>query len=43
MNVPEVSEFLPALQSILRHFQISRRNAAVLTDAMEGLDVKMVF
>ena len=40
MNVPEVSEFSPALRSILRHFQLCRRKAAMLNDAMEGLDGK---
>ena len=42
MNVPEVSEFLPALQSILRHFQLSGRSTAMLNDALEGLDMKTV-
>ena len=42
MNVPEVSEFLPALQSILMHFKLSRRNTVMLNDALEGLDMKTV-
>ena len=42
MNVPEVSEFLPTLRSILRHFQLSGRSTALLNDALEGLDMKTV-
>ena len=42
MNVPEVSEYLPALRSILRHFQLSGRSTAMLNDVLEGLDMKTV-
>ena len=39
-SVPGVSEFLPSLRSILRHFQLSGRSTAMLNDALEGLDMK---
>ena len=42
MNAPEVSEFLPALRSILRHFQLSGRSIVMLNYALEGLDMKTV-
>ena len=44
MNVPEVSEFLPAsaLQSILMDFKLRGKSTAMLNDALEGLDMKTV-
>ena len=42
VNVPEVSEYLPALRSILKHFQLSGRSTAVLNDALGSLDMKTV-
>ena len=42
MNVPEVSEFLPALQSILGNFHLGGRSTAIPNDALEGLNMKKV-
>ena len=44
INVPEVSEFLPAsaLQSILMDFKFRGKSTAMLNDALEGLDMKTV-
>ena len=35
MNFPDLSEFIPTLKAILRHFQLSGKSTALLDEALE--------
>ena len=42
MNFPDLSEFIPTLQAILRYFQLSGRSTALLNKALEMMDTKTI-
>lgn len=42
MNLQAVSDFLPALRSVLRHFQLSGKSTALLNEALDVLEMKSV-
>ena len=40
MHVPEISEFLPSLRTIICHFQISGKSLDLLNEALHVLEMK---
>ena len=42
MNFPDLSEFIPFLKAILRHFQLSGKSIALLNKALEMMDMKTI-
>ena len=40
VHVPEISEFLPSLQTIIRHLQISGKSLDLLNEALYVLEMK---
>ena len=42
MNFPDLSEFIPTLKAILRHFQLSGKSTALLNEALEMMDMKTI-
>ena len=42
MNFPDLSEFIPTLQAILRHFQLSGKSTALLNKALEMMDITTI-
>ena len=40
INFPDLSEFIPTLKAILRHFQLSGKSTALLNEVLEMKDIK---
>ena len=41
-NVPELTEFLPYLRTILKHFQLSGKNSALRNETLEIMEMKTI-
>ena len=42
MNVQDITDFVPTLRVVLRHFQLSGKSTALLNEALDVLDMKSI-